>query len=354
MKANLPQIRFQEPPQWQRERLRKWLLEWKLHLGMEEDETGIAGDSAEKLLPHADSDLSDPKRPFDAEIRPGDIRLIPFAKPDSLDLPLFCSVLSLWPEEDETTENRLWVTCLFSRMGEPGLPSEWQTGEDLPFSALSLWNSQLVPEGFLRNTWCLETWPDSTRQKALSIYKAWFLGQDIPADLSEEVGPPIRRSDDPRNQYLLQEQERGRVFGEAIREWETAQRTASDPENRIPDNLIAFPSPGGSESALLAARDDPAERPLVTGAYRVTTNPEITVQVSESVDPMKLALEVLEDSPGLLEGAGIFDATKRRLGEITDGTANIDRPKDGRFALFAADGTPILLEETPNDHRTPS
>lgn len=345
MNRKLPQIRFSEPPQWQRERLHRWLTEWNLRHSMEEPEGLAAASSAEAELFTSAEDSSYPESRHDTEVRPGDIRLIPFARPGTEDRPLFCAVLAPWPEDNEQTEHRSWVTCLFSGMAEAGLPSEWQTGEDVPFSVLSLWNSQLAPEGFLRNTWCLETWPNDTRRKALEIYKSWFLSREIPTGLTEEVGPPIRHPDDPRNQYLLEEQDRGNLLAEAIRQWKRID--ASIDENA--DTLITFPIRSPSESILLAARDDSAERPLVTRHYRVAADPATTLQISEAVDPKKLALEVLKDSSGLFEGAGIFDAAAERLGTIADGVAYFDCPTNGRFALRTADGTAILLEESPDD-----
>lgn len=346
METHLPKIRFQESPQWQTERLRKWLFEWNVRLALERNDKEPLEASSDGIVPPTPIECSSTKIPFDTNVRLGDIRLIPIAKPDSLDLPLYGCVLSLWPEEADLPENRLWVTCLFSSMGEPGLPSEWLTGENAPFSSLALWNSQLVPEGVLRESWCLETWPNSTRQKALAIYKTWFLGEDTPADLTEEVGPPIRCSNDPRNEYLLQEQERGRALSETIHQWRLKQ--TSNIVQPIKDNLIAFPSP--SPTGLLAARDHAAERPLVTRLYRVTDKPASTIQISESVDPTKLAFEVIEDPSGLFIDAGIFDAHGKSLGSITDGIAFVDCPNDSHFALFAAEGTPIPLEETPDEY----
>lgn len=134
--------------------------------------------------------------------------------------------------------------------------------------------------------------------------------------------------------------------------WKSEAETAIASQTKTSENIIAFPSP--VTTSLLAARDDAAERPLFTRLYRVTNTPASTIQVSESVDPMKLAFEVMENPSGLFAGAGIFDTTGKSLGTIEDGIACIDCPQDSHFALFAADGTPISLEVIPDEHRTQS
>lgn len=134
--------------------------------------------------------------------------------------------------------------------------------------------------------------------------------------------------------------------------WKLEAEAAIASQTKTSGNIIVFPSPVAT--ALLAARDDAAERPLVTRLYRVTDTPASTIQISESVDATKLAFEVMEDPSGLFAGAGIFDATQKLLGKIVDGIAFVDCPKDSRFSLFATDGTPISLEDTLDEHRPQS
>ena len=233
----------------------------------------------------------------------------------------------------------------------------------VPCSPSEVWRIEdmLCPEDIVFNTvggsqWVLHTWlayPVSVDD--LDDY----LGQ-----LSEEEMTRIHNQIEALNhtepaevtepEWLSLERERIVERADTLPNTVDAQRWKWEAETNIPDNLVTFTSQNSSATALLVARDDAAERPLETRSYRVTDKPASTIQISQSVDPMKLAFEIIEDPADLFAGAGIFDAYGKRLGKIENGIALIDCPQNGCFALFTFDGTPITLEETPDEHQTQS
>ena len=235
----------------------------------------------------------------------------------------------------------------------------------IPCSSADIWRTEdmLCPEDVVFKTaggsqWVLHTWlgyPVSVDDldDCLGV-----LSEEEMVRIHGEIEALNRAAPDEitEPEWLALERERLAERADTLPSTVDAQRWKSEAEAAIASeakslgNIIAFPA--SVATALLAARDDAAERPLVTHHYRVTDNPTSSIQVSESVDAMKLAFEVIEDSSDLFEDASIFDATGKRLGKITDGIALIDRPKDSRFLLSTADGTPISLKEATDEQRT--
>lgn len=208
MMKKLPKIHFKEPCEKDVAKLSAWVSDWNLRLELEEAENN------EDVFSEF-QEISASRLPYDADIEPGDIRLLDPSCCPSDELALI-GVLAEWPTEEGESH---YVIAFFSAMATPAMRSEWQTARGIPLATLSLWNSRIVSRVFLEKSWKISVFEESDRQKALAVYKSWALGKSLPNNLMNEVGPPLLHPEDPRHAYVERENHRARLLDAAYRKW---------------------------------------------------------------------------------------------------------------------------------------
>ena len=133
-------------------------------------------------------------------VKPGQIRLL---KRNNLSYPInttFILVLTQW------TGDR-WLIAPFSPFTAPATEGEMDTGLDSSlYRVVEAWNTVVVQDVLLQSqSVFLRDADDSVRKDACTVFFQKLEGKEIPEELSDRVGPPIRNDLDPRIQYLLNE-----------------------------------------------------------------------------------------------------------------------------------------------------
>ena len=124
----------------------------------------------------------------------------------------------------------------------------------------------------------------------------------------------------------------------------------ADADEPIPVNINDFSSWEPEESQTsIAASDYDSERPLRSRSFRVVDHPNITIRISEAVDPGMFALEVLHDPDDYLRDARILDSQGEPIGKIEGGCAYLSWPAPRLLVLRSNEGNRIQLEELSHD-----
>ncbi|HUD04244.1 MAG TPA: hypothetical protein VMR73_02005 [Candidatus Paceibacterota bacterium] len=149
------------------------------------------------------------KKPYDEEIRVGQIRLFSPQILPNCTRPVTFSVVANW---DKTDGDELKLIAPYGRYPEPAMPGEFRTGRpfeyslcDPNFSVLCLWNSYTVPTDVLTKSWLIDVVKEDELDDAWEVWKHVSLGGELPTRLAERVGPQILSKFDPREAYQKEE-----------------------------------------------------------------------------------------------------------------------------------------------------
>lgn len=175
-------------PQFQQDRLRRWLTERAIDLSLPEVECPppLAPEDRPPIDPH-----------YDSQIEIGDIRILSWeVLPDSL-AAVTVAVLA-------TVGGRQWLVAPYSRYADAATPHELEIDPDGPADTrvLCLWNAHAIPHAGLSKSW--RTGQLSTRQldDALAVWHDELGAEALPERLQPSVGPVTTLRNDPRHQYL--------------------------------------------------------------------------------------------------------------------------------------------------------
>ena len=177
----------------QRERLARWLQEWRLDgvladasLGDDEG-TELREDRAavERLI----TPVSDERRPAAGQIR----LLHPEAAPTS-ERPVYLALLC--------AEGDGLLAAKYSRFSEPALTGELATGRVVPcMRVICVWNAHILSARLLEKSWFVDELDQDELRNAIDLREALVGSSSVPARLVDSVGPPLCRPDDPRYTY---------------------------------------------------------------------------------------------------------------------------------------------------------
>jgi hypothetical protein len=183
------------PPQWQQERLQRWLTHWSVDQALKGAKVPTQDENPGKLKLRS--------RPFDKRIRVGDIRVLSSTLISSeCLLPRYVAVIREWGPG----------TCLvapYSYISEPAVTGELDTGRDhFSLANLELWNVVITPDyalHALQKSWKADELTLGEQEEAWAVFRHITTGDDLPDELTERVGPPIHVENDPRICYQDEE-----------------------------------------------------------------------------------------------------------------------------------------------------
>jgi len=174
-------------PAWQAERLARWLTDWEIDQSLEN-----LVEDAPPDIDVTDTDKPSLVEPYDADVLPGQIRLVGGRMADRL---LYLAVLC-------RQRDGRYLCAPFGRYTEPALPAEWLTGRDaMALRVLCLWNTALLPQSSLAESWVVDTFTDDDLSQALMVEAYFCRGDSMPVTVERRTGPPLIHPADPRRVY---------------------------------------------------------------------------------------------------------------------------------------------------------
>lgn len=192
MARELPKLDFSPAPEWQKERLSRWLAEWKEEVKIDR----MIGELPDSELTRELECLGDLAQTTDGifRTRPGTIVLLSPELTPSADFPVYMALLRDWDNES--------ILCApYSRFSEPATPGELLTGrKEAPLRVLQVWNARTVPASVLVQSWFVDSLSETEMNEAWAVFRSTISGQ-IPERLTERLGPPVIHPEDPRIRY---------------------------------------------------------------------------------------------------------------------------------------------------------
>lgn len=130
------------------------------------------------------------------------------------------SILHLYPGLDLSWQREVFVLVLdlleggekalvapFGPLPIPALESELATGlEDESLAVLCLWNRAYVSVELLRQSWYVAAVPEGLLGDIGSLVTSLETGDTLPDSLIDRVGPRLEHPEDPRQDYLDEEE----------------------------------------------------------------------------------------------------------------------------------------------------
>lgn len=187
-------LKLKPAPDWQRERLARWLAEWALdqRLAGAEPSDGYRAGSVGSVEPATAGNGIGP-RPHDRLVAPGQVRLLDPRLPGCRHRPVFVAVLLKLDSGD-------WLAAPFSRFAEPAVPGEFLTGlAALPLRVLACDQAHAVGGAILQQGWVAGRLGRRVLNDAAILIRRG--DGAIPARLLRRMAPPLIHPDDPRHLY---------------------------------------------------------------------------------------------------------------------------------------------------------
>ena len=207
MSEKLPRIAKEEPPDWMRERLLRWLRDWQLDQALHSGPNGSPRQTLEDDLPPPGETAADAVVEPDAttpDPSPGQVRLLSPEIPAGREAPLYFLVVGRSEAEPES-----YIIAPFSRFSEPATDEELLVKGLAPgLGAVQIWNTAVLPGRIVSRSWLSGEVSREELRNALAVYRHAIAGEELPMSVQTQVGPPLLHPDDPRHEYVEQEAER--------------------------------------------------------------------------------------------------------------------------------------------------
>ena len=184
-----------------KETLINWLSLWYNHkefseINIQEEYTPDATITDEQI-----EKLKKLVRPFDANIQPGQIRLLSSAIVPDSNRPYYVAIIKPWDDD-------MVLLAPYSPFQVPATTGELLSErEDFSLKTLELWNARTVPVSLLSKSWLVDELSDKEINDAFDVFANISSGKDFSQELKERVGLPIVNKKDPRIEYQAQESE---------------------------------------------------------------------------------------------------------------------------------------------------
>lgn len=208
----LPEIKRIQPPQWQKDRLARWLAEWEIDNALRSPKTdehptpapeqstvrGAASNDAQTgLLPRMAELVQNVSQ--EPQVQAGQIRLLSPVNPGARNRPMHVAIL-----REQSRES--FLVAPFGRFFEPATPGELLTGRKVPcLRILCIWNACDLHVKILGKSWVVDEMSKKELDEALAVHRNINVGDKLPDELEKRVGPPISHWADPRREYLDEE-----------------------------------------------------------------------------------------------------------------------------------------------------
>jgi len=315
----LSDITTRHVPDWQHERLARWLSEWEIADDMrEEEEAALPFPSGAEGQGSGDG--------ADDSVEPGDVRLLHPTSGESWHRPVYAVVVSV------VSLQRVLVAP-FGPFAEPAVPGELLLRGLAPgIQVLCVWNCRVLNRDRLKRSWRVVRLSDADLARIFAVRRHIDEGVALPEEVARDVGPPLAHPLDPRHEYLARQSS---SMDALVRECRAGD------EAREGDMLYL----GRPRSELLLAAEERADygfsaRYSVPGlAVRVTLVP---LDTGES----ELCVTDEQHRPSaVLDGCCVRLPDGRRTPAVQGGRTTLPSgtpPSD--LTLLLADGTPIPLD----------
>lgn len=217
----LPALNLDPAPEWQKERLARWLAEWEIDRSLADEAGGRSNVPDDRNHPG----VGDMARPLsgEPEVSAGQIRLL---APDICGCERLVYVAVLRREPDGR-----FLFAPFGRFSEPAVPGELLTGRDtVCLRVLCLWNAQTVSADILGRSWLADELTGPEIKEAMAVYSHVIEGGDLDSELEKRTAPPLIHPADPRHFY--KDEENGLVSSLAVGSLVWPER--ADEERELP------------------------------------------------------------------------------------------------------------------------
>lgn len=174
-----------------RARLARWLMEWHIDRTLR---TPAPRGHSSIPLQTATASIIEP-----SGCRAGDVRLLfPSHTADAPRGLLYVAIL-------DSTPQRLFRICPFSRFSEPATTGEWLTRCTAPaLRVLCLWNTRTVPEPVVLRSWPAGQLTPRQLASALEVQRYLSTGALPRHARVDDLGPPLLHPADPRWAYEVE------------------------------------------------------------------------------------------------------------------------------------------------------
>jgi hypothetical protein len=192
-------LRLQTASKRQRAMLAVWLQAWEIDKKLRQEQGG-GGEASVRMDPPAiPAGAARHSAPFDTELAAGEVRLLAPVLRETEARPVYVAVL---PGSEQH-----FPVVPFSRFSDPATPLELRSGRNaLPLRVLCVWNSRVLKHETLCQSWMVDHLAAEEIAEwsaALSVMQS--TGR-LPPDLEARCGPPLIDPDDPRHDYLQEEE----------------------------------------------------------------------------------------------------------------------------------------------------
>ena len=332
--TSLPGVRTQPVPEWQKERLARWLREWETGKILAESDVGdYADDTAGKdsaLSPNSDSapEAGRIVLPTSAEppAQAGQIRLLsPGIAPVGTRL-VYLAIL-------EESKPGVFLCAPFGRFSEPAFPGELFTGREAPhLRILCVWNARDMDEKTSRESWLVDVLSDEETRLASAVLRYVRRGDPLPAGIEAQSPPPVIHPADSRRVYREEESD---LMNELL-----SARTVIDHEEQAMPPPLEY----RRETGMLMAAETRAPYGTVQrfhiGPYRLL----LRISVRQGGKKCIITVENPDGTPARRLDGGFAKAGDRRSLPIWKGQTIVEQELiDSAFILFDPDGTPLML-----------
>jgi hypothetical protein len=313
-----------------------WLSHWA-----EEKERADSGELPDSLPPGITPVTSKVSRAFDSpDLVEGEIRVIdPWLVPDVRG-PLFFVILQEWIDG-------MWLIAPFSRFPVPATVGEWDTGrEHNQLGILSLWNAHTVPDSVLKRSWFVDVLEPRELENARAVFRHVATGATLPANLLNDIGPPMYHPADPRHEYLASDAIALSPLAELAREY-VENLPLAPIEAEIADTLI--PSPLGLFEPAVASSSASSG-----GISLILRVPSLGVRVTFRQDGsgkqvVARVTDLLSSKRSHKLDGGIVVKAKKAVGKFGRGYAEFTASTlAGQIGLRDRNGRPLQVEIETN------
>ena len=311
---------------------------------MRKDLSQVSGYDESQSLETSPGKTPAPVRPFNGNLRCGQIRLL--ANVDQITYIVLLRKLG----------DDAFLTMAFSHYDFPATDKELSLDRDagLYLNVLQVWNTRTLLNETLRKSWLYGTLPEKMCDDAWTFWLFMTTESPLPGRLAERSGTPITGENDLRLGYLQEEMD---IFAKV--DSSGLEQAEADPINETPEsennpsqdwmNGLILPSSLWPEKEMALAAGE--EKKMLQEKCAIEGRDEI---LSIKYSPNKNTIWVYIFSADrristALDDAEIIDENECRLGSIRNGecTANVKGDFNGRIALRLADGTVCLLKKLP-------
>jgi len=269
---------------------------------------------------------------YNADIQPGQIRILSKRFTEDPDVIPYVAVLEMW-------DDGMWLVAPFSQYTTPATSGEMATGINIQgLNVIQAWNGRTVQSRLLEKSFLFGELDEVVREQALALFRHEFGGVDLPIGFNALRGPAIVMAGDPRRDYVAETIARLRPLSTAVKA--TARFFADEEIQTIRESFVRCGF--GEQLSRMAAKN---EMQMIETHKLGDNELELVYSPSERVVRLKVygaddELTNACDGFALLDGAGEF------LGVFANGLMQVPAESIlNEFRITDLNGVPVLEAE---------